>query len=106
MKKLAFIVAVALGMLVPVAVLACAPGAKCLKAPVSSSTPSITKKAIGTGDALVPGSFQMIVNSRFYGLPMPEAGTFYVKHDGRALKVKQNGYVVMQDVTHLTNRAF
>lgn len=102
MTRLAFVIAVAIGMLAPVAVFACAPGAKCLTAPVTASA----TKEVGAGDRLEPGKFQMIVNSRFYGLPAADTGTFYVRVGNRALKVKRDTYEVVSDVTHLTNRSF
>jgi hypothetical protein len=99
--RIAFVLAVAVGMFAPVAVFACVPGMKCLKAPASTAS-----KEVSAGDRLEPGKFQMIVNSRFYGLPPVESGMFYVRVGNRALKVKRDTYEVVSDVTHLTNRSF
>ena len=80
--------------------MACPEGARCL------SVPQPAKPAFERGDILAPGSFNILLNAAYFGLPRPDPGTVYVAIDRRALKVRLGSYEVLEDVTHLTNRAF
>ncbi len=82
------------------AVEACATGARCLTAP-TGATP-----LHAPGDILTPGSFNLLVNAEYYGLPRADDGTWYVTIDRRVLRIRPGTYEVLEDVTHLANRAF
>jgi len=79
---------------------ACASGARCLTAPASS------EPLHAPGDVLSPGSFNVLLNSDYYGLPRLLDGTWYVTVDRRVLRIKPGTYEVLEDVTSQTNRAF
>ncbi len=79
---------------------ACASGARCLTAPESS------EPLHAPGDTLSPGSFNILLNSDYYGLPRPADGTWYVTVDRRVLRIRPGTYEVLEDVTRQTNRAF
>ena len=79
---------------------ACASGARCLTAPASSDPRH------APGDILRPGSFNVLLNSDYYGLPRRDDGTWYVTGDRRVLRIRPGTYEVLEDVTSQTNRAF
>ncbi|MEM9971452.1 MAG: hypothetical protein AAF762_10190 [Pseudomonadota bacterium] len=99
MKRLAIL---ALALVLPHGAEACVAGTKCVTVPKSQIAPP---KWV-PGDVLEPGSFTMIMNSTFYGLPRSDGSTWYVRIEDRALKIDPQTYVVIEDVTHLTNRSF
>ena len=87
-------------MLFPGATFACPDGARCVSAPETSAP------VIGPGEVLTPGSFNMLVNAEYYGLPQASDGTWYVTVDRRVYRIRPGTYEVIEDVTRMTNRAF
>lgn len=88
-------------LLLPQAALACTAGAKCLTAPETTSIPEYVP-----GDVLPRGKYQMLLNSEYYGLPPNQAGTWYFRVDHRVMRVRPDTLEIVEDVTHLANRAF
>lgn len=93
-------VAAAVALFVPVSASACADGARCLEAPASSDP------IFAPGDRLQPGSFNMLMNSEYHGLPRATAGSWYVTIDRRVLRIQSGSYEVIEDVTAQARRAF
>lgn len=79
---------------------ACASGARCLTPPQKSAP------AFVPGDTLSPGSFNVLLNSLYYGLPQTDDGSWYVTIDRRVLRIDPRTYEVIEDVTLEANRAF
>ena len=80
----------------------CVTGAKCVTVPEAQKTPPKWQ----AGDVLEPGSFKMIMNATFFGLPASDDTFWYVEIDRRALKIDPVTYEVIADVTDQTNRSF
>ena len=99
--KFAFLFAgAALAISHPVLVHACADGARCLSAPATSAP------VFAPGDTLQPGSFNVLLNSEYHGLPRADAGSWYVTIDRRVLRIENQTYQVIEDVTSQARRAF
>ena len=79
---------------------ACVDGARCLKPPVSSAP------AFEPGDILQPGTFNILLNSEYHGLPRADQGTWYVTINRYVLRIESRTYVVIEDVTSQARRAF
>jgi len=95
MKWIALIVA--LGAATPS--VACVPGMKCVTVPDAQKTPLLE-----IGDSLPRGVYQMVLNSRYMGLPRPKEGTVYYKVDHRILRVDMNTLTVLEDMTYVAGR--
>lgn len=72
----------------------CVPGAKCLTVPEAQKSARFE-----IGDRLPAGEYQMLLNSRYMGLPRPEAGTHYYRVEGRILRVRADTLEVVEDAT-------
>jgi len=78
---------------------ACVSGAKCITIPDSQKS-----KQFEIGDVLPRGKYQMMLNSRYNGLPKPKDGTLYYKVDHRILRVEMNSLKVVEDMTYVAGR--
>ena len=78
---------------------ACVTGAKCITIPESQRSESYE-----IGDVLPRGKYQMMINSRYNGLPKPDQGTLYFKVDHRVLRVELNTLMVVEDMTYVAGR--
>lgn len=96
-------VAVLLGasVLPQIAAAACIAGTKCVTAPVTSEAAGFK-----VGDHLPRGQYQILLNSEYYGLPPVIDGTWYFRVDHRVMRVRPDTLEILEDVTHLANRAF
>ena len=88
-------------LIVPTHASACASGARCLTAP-----PNTLEKKFVPGEVLKPGSFNVLLNSQYHGLPKISDGTWYVTVDRRVLRIKPESYEIIEDVTSKARRAF
>ena len=73
---------------------ACIEGMKCLKP--SKSTYQAPHKI---GDILPRGSFNVLLNSTYHGLPVSDGSFWYVQTGRHIYKVTPNTYEVLDDVT-------
>ncbi|MXQ07073.1 hypothetical protein GQ651_04365 [Alphaproteobacteria bacterium GH1-50] len=87
-------------MTLPGMAAACPEGARCLAAPES------TAPVIAPGDVLSPGTFNMLINAEYFGLPRTSDGSWYVTVERRVLRIEPRTYQVIEDVTEKTNRVF
>lgn len=79
---------------------ACASGARCLVAPKS------TEPQYSPGDILEPGSFNVVLNTQYHGLPKVTDGSWYVTVGRYVLRIEPDSYEVIEDVTSKARRAF
>jgi hypothetical protein len=99
MKRLVshMLVVLAVGYAAPA--LACLEGTKCIKVPKRAY-----KAPYSVGDQLPAGSFNVLLNSTYHGLP-PSDGTFwYVQHERYVFKVTPGTFEVLEDVTQNARR--
>ena len=103
MRKLAAVTALFLPLfsMTSGAALACASGAKCQTAPEGA-----VATGYQVGDLLPRGQFQVLLNSEYYGLPPVPQGSWYFRVDRQVMRVRPDTLEILEDVTHLTNRAF
>ena len=73
---------------------ACVSGMKCITVPQAQRSPQLE-----LGDTLPRGKYQMVLNSRYMGLPRPDEGTVYYRVDHRILRVDMWSLVVLEDMT-------
>lgn len=73
---------------------ACISGMKCITVPESQKSPQLE-----LGDVLPRGKYQMVLNSRYMGLPRPDEGTVYYRVDHRILRVDMMTLTVLEDMT-------
>ena len=73
---------------------ACVSGMKCITVPQAQRAPQLE-----LGDTLPRGVYQMVLNSRYMGLPRPETGTVNYRVDHRILRVDMWSLVVLEDMT-------
>lgn len=78
---------------------ACIEGTKCLK-----PSKSTYKAPYAVGDVLPPGSFNVLLNSTYHGLPASDGSFWYVKAGAHVYKVAPGTYEVLDDVTHKARR--
>ena len=78
---------------------ACVTGAKCITIPDSQKS-----EMLEIGDTLPRGKYQMMLNSRYNGLPKPAQGTLYFKVEHRILRVELNTLMVVEDMTYVAGR--
>ncbi len=78
---------------------ACIEGMKCVK-----PSKSTYKAPHEVGDKLVPGSFNVLLNSTYHGLPASDGSFWYVKAGPHVYKVAPGTYEVIADVTHNARR--
>ena len=57
------------------------------------------------GEAL-PYDYMLLLNSEYFGLPPAQDGWAYFRVEGRVLRADFDTREVIEDVTHMTNRAF
>ena len=100
MKKIVFTIVFGSFFILPLSAEACASGARCLTPP-KTSTPLFVP-----GDILKPGSFNVLMNSQYHGLPKVTDGSWYVTVDRRILRIEPDTYMVIEDVTSEARRAF
>jgi hypothetical protein len=91
-------------------------GARCITAPRDGAAPSGTAgrrvtarqrtPRFAPGDVLPRGSYRLLLNSGYYGLPPVEDGWRYYEVEGRVLRVRPDTLEVIGDATAETNRAF
>lgn len=79
--------------------MACVSGAKCITVPNAQKTPQLE-----IGDHLPRGQYQMLLNSRYAGLPRPDEGTVYFRVDHRILRVEMNSMKILEDMTYVAGR--
>lgn len=78
---------------------ACVSGMKCISVPQAQRSPELE-----LGDVLPRGKYQMVLNSRYMGLPRPEEGTVYYRVDHRILRVDMWTLTVLEDMTGSAGR--
>jgi len=99
MKRLVFCAFIALAVGHAAPALACLEGTKCIKVPKRAY-----KAPYSVGDQLPPGSFNVLLNSTYHGLP-PSDGTFwYVQHERYVFRVRPDTFEVLEDVTRNARR--
>ena len=79
--------------------MACIEGMKCLKPEASTYT-----APYAIGDVLPPGSFNVLLNSTYHGLPASDGSFWYVKAGPHVYKITPGTYEVLADVTHKARR--
>ncbi len=78
---------------------ACIEGMKCIKPSTSTY-----KAPYEIGDILPPGSFNVLLNSTYHGLPASDGSFWYVKAGPHVYKITPGTYEVIADVTHKARR--
>jgi hypothetical protein len=65
----------------------------------------VTPYLFGIGDVL-PDGYQMLMNTRYYGLPPARDGWQYYRVEQRLLRVDRLTREILEDATNEANRAF
>jgi hypothetical protein len=78
---------------------ACVSGMKCISVPEAQKSDQLE-----LGDPLPRGEYQMVLNSRYMGLPRPETGTVYYRVEHRILRVDMMSLTILEDMTHTAGR--
>jgi hypothetical protein len=65
----------------------------------------ITPSPFEIGD-LLPDEYQILTNTRYYGLPPARDGWQYYRVEHRLLRVDRLTREILEDATHEANRAF
>lgn len=114
---MSFLRAMLLGLtLVPAPALACSTantGARCVGVGAldAGGAAGLIRKAPARapayriGDTL-PDSFQMLINTAYYGLPPARDGWLYFRVEHQLFRVDRQSRVILEDVTRETNGAF
>jgi len=76
-------------------------GTNCVAVP-QSLTP--TPGPVEIGDVLERGSYSMIMNARYYGLPVVSDGWVYFRIENEIYRVDWRSHRVLQRVTHQASR--
>ena len=93
-------VAMVLGITVTAADAACRiKTAKCIEVPEAAYT-----APYAVGDALPEGSFEVLLNVTYHGLPPSDGSFWYVRVDRHVYKVTPGSFEVLDDVTHVARR--
>lgn len=77
-------------------------GSNCVRVPDSQITP----RAYNAGDILPRGEFNMLMNSRYYGLPRARDGWVYFRVDRDIMRVDLATMEILEIVTDEASRNF
>jgi hypothetical protein len=90
---------VGLAALIPAPGHACITGAKCVSVPNYES-----HAPYKVGEKLKSGSFNLLINATYHGLPASDGTFWYAKVDRYVFKITPDTYEVLDDVTHKARR--
>lgn len=95
------------------AILACLPTvtlAQCRMAVAGTACVSVPKPLVPVpdpveiGETITRGQYSMIMNARYYGLPIVSDGWVYMAIEDEIYRVDWVSHVVLEKVTHLASR--
>ena len=73
--------------------------AKCIEAPESAY---VAPHAVG--ERLEKGTFEVLLNVTYHGLPPSDGSFWYVRTEGRIYKVKPGTFEILEDMTYDAKR--
>lgn len=82
------------------------PGTVCVVPPRSPSTGAAADKGALIGSILTRGSYQLMLNSRYYGLPPVADGWVYMRIGDEIYRVDWVSHEVLERVTDQASRNF
>lgn len=92
--------AVAAGLLWPLPALTCVPGTKCMTVPEAQKSAA----PYAVGEELPRGRYNVLLNTRYHGLPASDGSFWYYKVGRYVLKVDARSHRVLEDVTRDARR--